>query len=147
MDEYGGYLYSADGESWQQLKTDTSWEARHEHSSYVFNDKLWVVGGNKWPLLNDAWSLEITGLTFLSQPVLQEYLGTAYTYRPRADFNRSRSKVLYRLLQAPEWLKINSMGTLSGIPELEGTFKVELEAYDLTGESARQEFDIQVKSL
>lgn len=49
--------HSADGRTWERLKTKTIWKTRHEHSAYVFEDKLWVVAGHTRPLANDAWSL------------------------------------------------------------------------------------------
>ena len=51
--------YSADGADWKQLKTDTVWSKRHEHSAYVFDNKIWVVGGNPWPCDNQVWQLDI----------------------------------------------------------------------------------------
>lgn len=138
--------YSKDGKVWKELKTDTSWDPRHEHSSYVFKDQLWVVGGNKWPLLNDVWSLDIKGLSFLSQPVLQESQGTGYKYYAKADFNKSGLPVAYRLKEAPLWLNIKSTtGVLSGIPDKAGSYKVVLEAYDAKGEKALQSFTIEVR--
>ena len=51
--------HTADGRHWEQLKTKTIWSPRHEHSAYVCRDKLWVVTGNAWPLVGDAWCLEL----------------------------------------------------------------------------------------
>jgi len=144
----GDAWYSADGRTWHELKTETSWEARHEHSSYVFNDRLWVVSGNKWPLLNDVWSLEIPGLTFLTQPVLQEFIGAQYQYRARADFNSGARPVSYRLRSGPQWLTLDSQsGVLSGICRQAGQYPVVLEATDENGETARQEFTIEIIAL
>ena len=42
-----------------RLKTETIWARRHEHSTYVFRDKLWVVGGHAAPLANDVWQLAL----------------------------------------------------------------------------------------
>ncbi len=142
----GDVWYSKDGREWKELKTDHSWEARHEHSSYVFKDRLWVVGGNKWPLLNDVWSLKIDGLTFLTQPVIQEWAGAGYKYYAKADFNKSGSPVSYRLRAAPDWLKVHRVtGVLSGIPAKAGSYQVELEAFDAGGERAVQSFAIEVR--
>jgi hypothetical protein len=142
----GDVWYSKDGKEWTQLKTDLSWDARHEHSSYVFKNNLWVVGGNKWPLLNDVWSLDINGLSFLSQPVLQELKGAGYKYYAKADFNKSGLPIVYRLKEAPKWLQVKPQtGILSGIPTEKGNYKVVLEAYDTAGEKAEQSFVIEVK--
>ena len=51
--------YSPDGKNWKELKTKTIWGIRHEHSAYVFQDKLWVVGGHAAPLTNDVWQLDL----------------------------------------------------------------------------------------
>ena len=51
--------YTADGVTWKELKTPTIWSERHEHSTYVHDDNIWVVGGNEWPLVNDVWRLRL----------------------------------------------------------------------------------------
>lgn len=137
--------YSADGTQWRQLITAENWSPRHEISPYVFKDKLWVVGGNAWPLMNDAWHLEIKGLTFLTQPVIEDYAHAAYTYDARADFNRSRQQVCYRLVEAPAWLTVDAeRGRLIGTPPQAGDSRVVLEAFDAAGESATQSFTLHV---
>ncbi len=142
----GDVWYSKDGKEWTELKTDLSWDARHEHSSYVYRNNIWVVGGNKWPLLNDVWSIDISGLTFLSQPVLQELKGAGYKYYAKADFNKSGLPVSYRLKEAPAWLRVKPQtGILSGIPTEKGSYNVVLEAYDTAGEKAVQSFKIEVR--
>ena len=35
------------------------WKERHEHSAYVFQDKIWVAGGHAQPLSSEVWSLEV----------------------------------------------------------------------------------------
>ncbi len=35
------------------------WKERHEHSAFVFHDKIWVAGGHAQPLSNEVWSLEL----------------------------------------------------------------------------------------
>ncbi len=142
----GDVWYSRDGAEWHEIKTEVSWEPRHEHSSYVFKDKLWVAGGNKWPLLNDVWSLDLKGLSFVSLPVKQEAVGKTYTYQAKADFNKSGKPVNYRLLASPTWLKVDAAtGILSGTPTQSGDYSVSLEAFDKKGEKAVQQFVIQVK--
>ncbi len=66
--------YSKDGENWNQMKSEPIWSARHAHSTLVFEDKIWVVGGKrdvlnlKAPtaniehdkaLVSEVWSLHI----------------------------------------------------------------------------------------
>ena len=48
---YGDVWYTADGVTWRELKTETIWSERH--------DKLWLVAGNAWPLVNDVWVLSL----------------------------------------------------------------------------------------
>lgn len=137
--------YSADGADWQPLVTEDVWSPRHEYSLYVFDDKLWMVGGNAWPLQNDVWYLEIKGLTFLSQPVIEELAGNEYTYRAKADFNASAGRLTYRLVEAPRWLKIESAtGLIRGTPLEPGEYQVVVEASDAAGESARQTYTLHI---
>lgn len=56
---FGDTWYSRDGKTWKEFKTDVVWSQRHEQSTYVFQDKLWVVGGMTPPLNNEVWSLEL----------------------------------------------------------------------------------------
>ena len=52
--------YSTDGKNWTELKTDgVKWKERHEHSAFVFQDKIWIAGGMTPPLVNDVWSLKL----------------------------------------------------------------------------------------
>ncbi|MBI4557371.1 MAG: cadherin-like beta sandwich domain-containing protein [Candidatus Hydrogenedentes bacterium] len=137
--------YSMDGKDWRQLQCETVWSPRHEISAYVFGDKLWVVGGNAWPLMNDVWSLQITALTFLSQPVIEEFANAQYSYRAQADFNASRTKIRYRLIESPDWLKIDAeTGFVRGTSTTPGDYPVTIEAYDNTGETARQSYTLHV---
>jgi hypothetical protein len=146
MENFADVWHSPDGITWRQFDTDAAWSARHEVSPYVFNDKLWIVAGNAWPLVNDTWSLHIPGLTFLTSPSNEEYLGAQYTYRPHACFNASGAPVQYRLLQAPAWLSISdpACGVLQGTPQTSGAYDVTLEAFDQAGQTARQSFTIHV---
>lgn len=53
--------YSKDGKNWRLLRTEgSSWMERHEHSAFVFKDKLWIAGGMTPPLVNDVWKLDWT---------------------------------------------------------------------------------------
>jgi hypothetical protein len=58
-DNFGDVWHSADGKKWLQLKTPTTWKARHEHSVFVMKDKLWVAGGHAKPLSSEVWSLHL----------------------------------------------------------------------------------------
>jgi len=137
--------YSADGADWSSLATEDIWSPRHEFSLYVFDDKLWIVGGNAWPLQNDVWCLEIKGLTFLTQPVIEEVTGNEYTYRAKADFNASGEPVTYRLVEAPRWLTVDpATGVIRGTPLEPGDFQVIVEASDVAGETARQAYTLHI---
>jgi hypothetical protein len=59
---YNDVWYSRDGREWKQLQTDSIWKERHESSVLVFNDKLWVIAGMCWPLVNDVWSLDLQSI-------------------------------------------------------------------------------------
>ncbi len=135
--------YSADGAEWRELVPEDIWSPRHEISVYVFEDRLWVIGGNAWPLMNDAWYLEIKGLTFLTQPVIEEFAGAQYAYRARADFNESRQQVRYRLTEGPAWLTVEpETGLVRGTPPKVEDVTITVEAYDDAGETARQTYTL-----
>ncbi|MBI2503509.1 MAG: cadherin-like beta sandwich domain-containing protein [Candidatus Latescibacteria bacterium] len=137
--------YSADGVQWRELVCPEGWSARHELSAYVFAGKLWVVGGNSWPLADDVWCLEIPGLCFLTSPVVEEFAGAQYRYSARADFNQSGGPLRYRLVEGPGWLSVNEgSGLVSGIPEEVGQVEVEIEAGDAEGERIRQRYTLHV---
>ena len=55
--------YSRDGEDWEELKSEGAWTARHAHSTFVFQDKIWVAGGcagaGPQPLSSEVWSLHV----------------------------------------------------------------------------------------
>ncbi|MDA1138988.1 MAG: cadherin-like beta sandwich domain-containing protein [Planctomycetota bacterium] len=140
--------YSADGAEWHQLETESIWSERHEISVYVHDQRLWVIGGNAWPLMNDVWSLEIDGLTFVTQPVVDEFVGAEYTYRARADFNSSCDEVRYRLVESAGWLTINEeTGCVRGTSRDAGEWPVTIEARDAAGETARQSYRLHVAPI
>jgi hypothetical protein len=58
-DNFGDVWHSSEGRHWQRLETKTCWKARHEHSVFVSQDKLWVAGGHARPLSNEVWSLHL----------------------------------------------------------------------------------------
>jgi len=140
--------YSADGKEWKQLETEHMWSARHEASCYVKDDALWLVAGNAWPLVNDVWRLKISGLTFTSQPVLEEYMHASYRYQAQADFHKSAGALKYKLVAAPKWLSIDEKtGVVRGVASEPGDHKISIEASDAAGETARQEYVLNVISF
>ncbi len=140
--------YSSDGAEWHQLVTETIWSERHEISVYVHDNRLWVIGGNAWPLQNDVWSLEINGLSFVTQPIVDEFTGAEYTYRARADFNQSCAGIRYRLIDSPGWLSINEeTGTVRGTASESGEWQISIEATDDAGEVARQSYQLHVAPI
>ncbi len=38
--------YSSDGSNWHTATTNAAWTPRHSHTSVVFKDKIWVLGGS-----------------------------------------------------------------------------------------------------
>jgi hypothetical protein len=56
---WGDVWYSRDGKDWQQLKTRVIWKALHEHSAYIFRDRIWVAGGHAQPHSSEVWSLQV----------------------------------------------------------------------------------------
>ena len=56
---WGDAWYSANGRDWKQLQTGRCWKERHEHSTYVHRDRIWVAGGHAQPLNSEVWSLHL----------------------------------------------------------------------------------------
>jgi hypothetical protein len=53
-----GFWASISGELTLE-KSRVVWKERHEHSAFVFQDKIWVAGGHAKPLSSEVWSLDI----------------------------------------------------------------------------------------
>jgi len=53
--------YTADGTNWFSSTTNASWSRRSHHTSIVYDDKMWIIGGNTNMFsdsnadMNDAW--------------------------------------------------------------------------------------------
>jgi hypothetical protein len=56
---WGDVWYSSDGKAWHELKSKAIWKPRHEHSAFVFRDRIWVAGGHAQPLSSEVWSLAV----------------------------------------------------------------------------------------
>ncbi len=157
----GDVWYSEDGRDWRRLPAlpsihlsgsgagafdtgDHIWQARHEHSVYSRDDGLYVVGGMIWPLVSDVWRLQVTGLTFLTQPPLEAYQGAAYEYQPLADLHLGGGPVRYRLVEGPAWVDFDTQtGWLKGVPREVGECGVRIEA-SAGGDTAVQAFTLHV---
>jgi hypothetical protein len=162
---FGDAWYSVDGANWTEFKQHASdwkkasgtvpvtvetpmWEDRHESSVTVLNDTLYLMGGMIWPLRNDVWKLKIDALCFLTQPRFESYVDCLYEYHAFADFAASGQKAKYRLINPPEWLSIDSdTGRVYGIPKEPFHSTVTIEAYDDFGETARQEYFLDIVPL
>ena len=57
----GDVWYSKDGVNWTEFisANGENFSDRHEPTCYVYDDSLWVVAGNEWPVLNDVWRLKL----------------------------------------------------------------------------------------
>ncbi|OGV36376.1 MAG: hypothetical protein A2020_02560 [Lentisphaerae bacterium GWF2_45_14] len=160
----GDVWYSSDGVRWEQLENlpimqhsggnnvsvikNSIWAPRHEMSVYSFNGKLWVVGGMVWPLVNDVWCLNISGLCFITQPVWEAYVNTLYEYKAYADFSEKPQKIKYRLKKSPTWLKINPVtGMITGTPSKVCDEDIVIEAYNDAGESVTQKYTLHILPL
>lgn len=138
--------WSDDGEQWHELKTADVWSPRHEISPYVLNGKLWVVGGNGWPLLNDVWQLDIPRLIFLTEPVIEDYARAHYQYHARADFHPEGGQLSYELINSPDWLKVDpKTGLVHGqVPEALTTYDVTLKATSPDNQAAMQSWKLNI---
>ncbi len=56
---FGDVWWSTDGVTWHELPTPEGYRGRHEVTPYVFDDSLWIVAGNTWPVVNDVWRITI----------------------------------------------------------------------------------------
>jgi hypothetical protein len=135
--------YSSDGVKWSRLENN-GWWPRHAATVANYKGKMWMMLGF---LHNDIWNIEIKGLTFLTSPLTQVKPGNEYYYASFADFQKKEDTLFYRLLEAPNWLKIDSLtGELRGIApcDIKGDLEVKIEAYTKKNESAIQHFFIKV---
>lgn len=51
----GGPSLSTDGTNWIFATVNAAFPSRENHTSLVFNDKIWVIGGYNGGYLNDTW--------------------------------------------------------------------------------------------
>lgn len=51
--------FSRDGVEWTEMRSDKIFSKRHEVTTYVFQDKLWLAAGHALPLSNEVWSLSL----------------------------------------------------------------------------------------
>ena len=52
---YNDVWFSTDGENWTEATGHAGWPARRFHRSVVYEDKMWVIGGNNYGNRNDTW--------------------------------------------------------------------------------------------
>ena len=57
----GDVWTTQDGRTWTQYHSSQQFAPRHAVARYVFNDSLWVMCGNTWPVVNDVWKLTLPG--------------------------------------------------------------------------------------
>ena len=48
-------IYGAAGSTWTQATSAAAWPARDAHTTVVFNNKMWVIGGYDGAYRNDVW--------------------------------------------------------------------------------------------
>ena len=57
---FGDVWYTEDGVTWHEFESaETGFSTRHEPTVYVYDNSLWLVAGNHWPVQNDAWRLTL----------------------------------------------------------------------------------------
>lgn len=74
-----------------------------------------------------------------SKPDSISEVGSLFNYQVAA-IDPERDSLLYRLFQAPAWLRIDSLGTISGMPSDTGRYPNELEVSDVYRGIAKQKF-------
>ncbi len=81
---YNDIWQSSDGKNWKKVEVKTPFPARHSHSTLVYNNALWVIGGigdgtsktDVWYSKNGIDWVEVTPST----PALYQTLQTALVY-------------------------------------------------------------------
>jgi len=71
--------YSSDGINWTQATSSAPWSARAYHTSVVYDNKIWVMGGevssgNRW---NDVW-YSSNGINWTRATPVASWSGRAY---------------------------------------------------------------------
>lgn len=54
---------------WTQTTTSAAWTARYDHASVVFDNKVWIIGGNGGVNRNDVWYSTGLGIEDNREPV------------------------------------------------------------------------------
>lgn len=81
---------------------------------------------------------------FVSMPVLTANIGASYNYQAVAS-DADSEKLSYQLLIAPTGMTINSItGEINWKPASSGTYSVNIEVTDPSGNKASQAYSIQV---
>jgi hypothetical protein len=53
---YTNYYYAGEGSNWTQATDSAGWSPRANHTSVVFDNKMWVLGGeDEYDIRNDVW--------------------------------------------------------------------------------------------
>lgn len=81
---------------------------------------------------------------FVTMPVLNTHVGASYNYQVKA-LEADNDKLTYSLLIAPTDMTINNAtGEINWIPTSSGTFSVNVQVTDPSGNKASQAYSIQV---
>jgi hypothetical protein len=46
---------TSDGKTWTEITDNATWSKRSGHAATVFNQKIWVMGGDNGSTLSDVW--------------------------------------------------------------------------------------------
>ena len=74
--------YSSNGTSWTQATSVAPWCERYGHSSTVYNQRIWVIGGNDRTNRNDVWE---TGGEWYAAQIPAQSAGTRVEYYIEAE--------------------------------------------------------------
>ena len=55
----GDVWHTRDGRVWERAAPEAPWTPRHEPTLFLFDDSLYLVAGNSWPVRNDVWRLTL----------------------------------------------------------------------------------------
>jgi hypothetical protein len=142
---------TADGVHWVQENLSAPWAERHNHTTTVFNGRMWVLGGgSKDGRLNDVWSY---GLHIRPGSIRDAVLNWPYSAQVEAHAGRAPFTWTVSEGELPPGLSLDYNPTLSataaisGTPGALGTYTFTLGVQDADGYTHDQQFTLTVVTL
>ena len=141
VDSWNGYLWitggranntslndvwkSVDGVTWVQVTTSAAWGERKDHESFVFNNKLWIMGGQdmslSWPYyVNDIWS-SLDGVNWTNEGLTPWYnkvdgatvVHEGAIYTAGGGYGGVDTNDVWKSIDGANWTQINTAASWS----------------------------------